>query len=79
MGVGSFFQIAAGVCGCWLVQKFSDVLDLLGFFTDCLTTMIRYRHRGRWLTTRATLQQIYFTGVQSLELICSVAVLMGPC
>lgn len=77
MGAGSSFQIAAGVCGRWLVQKFTDVLDMLGFFTDCLSTMIRYRNRGRWLTTRAALQQIYFTGVQSLELICSIALLVG--
>ena len=75
--VGSFFKIAAGVSGRWLAQKVTDFLHLLGFFTDCLGAMIRYRHRGRWLTTRATLQQIYFTGVQSLELICSIALLVG--
>jgi phospholipid/cholesterol/gamma-HCH transport system permease protein len=75
--VGSFFKIAAGVSGRWLVRKVVDFLDLLGFFTDCLSITMRYRHRGRWLTARAILQQIYFTGVQSLELICSIALLVG--
>ncbi|MGE5310355.1 MAG: MlaE family ABC transporter permease, partial [Nitrospirota bacterium] len=75
--LGVFFKIAAGAFGRWLARKVTDLLDLLGFFTDCLSAMIRYRHRGRWLTTRAILQQIYFTGVQSLELICSIALLVG--
>jgi phospholipid/cholesterol/gamma-HCH transport system permease protein len=75
--LGVFFKIAAGASGRWLARKITDLLDLLGFFTDCLSAMIRYRHRGRWLTTRAILQQIYFTGVQSLELICSIALLVG--
>jgi phospholipid/cholesterol/gamma-HCH transport system permease protein len=77
MGAGSLLQTTTGVCGRWFVQKFTDLLDLLGFFTDCLSTTIRYRHRGRRITTRAILQQIYFTGVQSLELICSIALLAG--
>jgi len=73
----AFFTIAAGASGRWLARKITDLLDLLGFFTDCLGTMIRYRRRGRWLTTRAVLQQVYFTGVQSLELICSISLLVG--
>jgi phospholipid/cholesterol/gamma-HCH transport system permease protein len=77
LNVGSFFTIAAGASGRWLAQKFTDLLDLLGFFTDCLSTVIRYRHRGQWITTRAVFQQIYFTGVQSLGLICSIALLVG--
>lgn len=77
MFLDSFFKITAGVCGRWLVRKFTAIFELLGFFTDCLSTVTRYRHRGRWITTRAIFQQVYFTGVQSLELICSIAVLVG--
>jgi len=69
--------MAVGVFGRWFLQKISGILEVFGFFADCLRVGVRYRHRGRSMMTRAALQQIYFTGVQSLGLLSSIALLVG--
>jgi len=77
MGSGFSVQMAVGVFGRWFLQKISGILEVFGFFADCLRVGVRYRHRGRSMMTRAALQQIYFTGVQSLGLLSSIALLVG--
>jgi phospholipid/cholesterol/gamma-HCH transport system permease protein len=77
MGSDFSVQTAAGVFGRWFLEKVSGILELFGFFADCLRVGIRYRERGRNIMSRAALQQIYFTGVESLELISAIALLVG--
>lgn len=71
------FQLMAGSCGRWLLRKLTRVADMCGFLVLCLKTTARYRHSGSRMMVRTLVQQVYFTGVQSLELICSIALLVG--
>jgi phospholipid/cholesterol/gamma-HCH transport system permease protein len=77
MQAGYYFQMVTGSCGRWFHQKLSRLVDLLGFFVVCLKVAVRYRHTGQRLMARTFIQQIYFTGVQSLELVCIIALLVG--
>jgi phospholipid/cholesterol/gamma-HCH transport system permease protein len=77
MQAGYYLHLMAGSCGRWIIQKLVRLGELLGFFVVCLKTTLRYRHTGQRLMARTFVQQIYFTGVQSLELICLIAVLVG--
>ena len=77
MQAGHYFQVLTGSSGRWFLQKLSRLVDILGFFVVCLKTTLRYRHTGQRLMARTFIQQIYFTGVQSLELICLIALLVG--
>jgi len=77
MPAGHYLQLMAGSCGRWIIQKLSRLGELLGFFVVCLKTALRYRHTGQRLMARTFVQQIYFTGVQSLELVCFIALLVG--
>jgi phospholipid/cholesterol/gamma-HCH transport system permease protein len=77
MGSGFSVQTAAGVFGRWFLQKISGILEIFGFLVDCLRVGMGYRHRGQHILGRAALQQVYFTGVQSLELLAAIALLVG--
>lgn len=77
MQAGNYLQNLGGFCGRWLLQKLSRLADMFGFLVVCLKTALRYRHTGQRLMARTFVQQIYFTGVQSLELICFIALLVG--
>ena len=77
MPAGYYVQMMTGFCGRWIIQKLSRLGELLGFFVVCLKTALRYRTTGQRLMARTFVQQIYFTGVQSLELICFIALLVG--
>jgi phospholipid/cholesterol/gamma-HCH transport system permease protein len=69
MQAGHYLQMMTGSCGRWFLQKFYRLVDILGFFVVCLKTTLRYRHTGQKLMARTFIQQIYFTGVQSLGLV----------
>jgi phospholipid/cholesterol/gamma-HCH transport system permease protein len=73
----AYIEMMAGSCGRWLLRKVTQVVELLGFLVVCLKTMVRHRHTGRRLMARYLIQQVYFTGVQSLELVISIALLVG--
>ncbi|NIQ89977.1 MAG: ABC transporter permease, partial [Deltaproteobacteria bacterium] len=77
MQAGHYFHTITGSCGRWFLQKFYRLADILGFLVVCFKTTLRYRHTGQRLVARTFIQQIYFTGVQSLELICLIALLVG--
>jgi phospholipid/cholesterol/gamma-HCH transport system permease protein len=72
-----FVDILAGYTGRWWLSKINLVIDQLAFFWVCLKSMGRYRTTGRRLMKRIIVQQIYFTGVQSVELIVLLALLIG--
>lgn len=73
----AFLQIAAGSTGRWFLSKFSRILNQLAFFWVCLKVMVRHRSEGRHVGARVLVQQVYFTGVQSLELVTFFALLFG--
>ncbi|UCG11503.1 MAG: ABC transporter permease [Deltaproteobacteria bacterium] len=77
MHTGTYFQTLTGSCGRWLLGKVSRLSDLLGFFVVCLKTVLRHWRTGPRVMIRTFVQQIYFTGVQSLELTCFIALLVG--
>jgi len=77
MQVRYYYELVTGSWGRWLLEKIERVADIFGFFVACLKTAFRDRRIGRRLMARTFVQQIYFTGVQSLELICFIAVLVG--
>ena len=77
MPTPSYVQILTGSCGRWLLTKLGRIVSLLGFFVVCLKTMVQYRSTGQKVMRTSFIQQIYFTGVQSLELICLIALLVG--
>ena len=66
-----------GSVGRWLLSKIARIIKQLAFFWVCIKTAVRYRSSGRRLMYRVVVQQIYFTGVQSLELITLLALLAG--
>jgi len=70
-------DIAAGATGRWLLSKVVRTSDQLAFLWVCLKAMMRHRREGGRLRRRVVVQQIYFTGVQSAELITFFAVLAG--
>lgn len=74
---GNYLQAVAGSCGRWFLEKLGRLAELLGFFVVCFKVAVRYRKTGQRLMARTFIQQIYFTGVQSLELVCFIAVLVG--
>jgi phospholipid/cholesterol/gamma-HCH transport system permease protein len=72
-----YFEIVFGSSGRWLLHKLYRISDLFGFFVVCVKTAFSYRKTGRRLMVRTTIQQIYFTGFESLELISLIALLVG--
>ena len=66
-----------GSTGRWLLSKFQRLLDQIAFLGVCVMVMIRFRTAGRRLIRRIIVEQIYFTGVQSLELISLLALISG--
>lgn len=77
MQVRYYYELMVGSWGRWLLEKIKRVADVFGFFVVCLKTAFRDRRVGRRLMARTFVQQLYFTGVQSLELICFIAALVG--
>ena len=74
---GEYLQSVAGSAGRWLLEKLSQAEDLFGFFAVCLKTAASSWRSGQRVMARTIVQQVYFTGVQSLELICFIALLVG--
>ncbi|MEW6264757.1 MAG: ABC transporter permease [Thermodesulfobacteriota bacterium] len=77
MNLGARIDAVSGPTGRWLLNKVFRIVDHLAFFWVCLRTVVRYRSAGRRLIGRILVEQIYFTGVQSLELITMLALLSG--
>ena len=73
----AFFETLTGLTGQWLLAKVHRIVDIMAFFWVCLKVMVRFRGHGRRLTSRVLVQQIYYTGVESLELVSLFAVLTG--
>ncbi len=73
----NYFNMLTGSCGRWVLQIFGHLADLIGFFVVCLKTAIRNWRIGRRLMARTIVQQVYFTGLQSLELTSIIALLVG--
>lgn len=69
--------LVTGLTGRWLLVKVNRVLDQLAFFWLCVKILLRHRLTGYRLINRVIIQQIYFTAVQSLELIAVLALLIG--
>lgn len=67
----------AGWCGRWFLEKLTRPLDQLAFFWVCLKVTAGRLRTGPRLLARVITDQIYFTGVQSLEVLSSVAFLVG--
>ena len=67
-----------GSVGHWFLLKVNRVMGQLAFLFICLKLLLKRRQTGARLMRRVTVQQIYFTGVQSLELIVLLALLIGP-
>lgn len=59
------------------MSKIGRAFDRLAFLARVLLAGLRYRNNGRRLVGRIVVEQIYFTGVQSLELIAALAILTG--
>ena len=68
---------AAGSTGRWFLTKIFRLVDQLAFFYLCLKTMARYYGQGQRVVGRMVVSQIYFTGVQSFELVAFLALLSG--
>ena len=77
MQAGYYAQMVGGSCGRWFLQKLNGLAELFGFLVVCLKTAFRFRYTGQRVMVRTFIQQLYFTGVQSLELICFIALLFG--
>lgn len=77
VSVGASISAASGSTGRWFLSKLVRVIDQLAFFYVCLKVMVRHRKDGRRLVGRVVVEQIFFTGVQSLELIAFLALLTG--
>jgi phospholipid/cholesterol/gamma-HCH transport system permease protein len=73
----SRYNNITGSTGRWFLSKFGRISDQLAFFYVCLKMMIRHRTTGKQLLGRVIVQQIYFTGVQSFELVILVATITG--
>ena len=77
MPTQNYVYLLTGSCGRWVHQKVDRMVDLLGFFVVCLKTALRNWRIGKRLMVRTIVQQIYFTGLQSLELTSIIALLVG--
>ena len=77
MSESSLIGAVTGFPGRWFLTKFSRVIDQAAFFWLCLKVVYNFRWLGRRLLGRIIVQQIYFTAVQSVELVVFVALLMG--
>lgn len=77
MSLSNYIYRTSGFTGRWLLTKILRVSDHMAFFWLCLRAMIQYRRIGRRLIRRVAMDQIYFTGVQALELITVLALLAG--
>ncbi|MBU2549923.1 MAG: ABC transporter permease [Proteobacteria bacterium] len=73
----AYLSNLSGMTGRWLLAKANHILDTVAFFWVCLKVMVRFHGHGRRLTSRILVQQIYYTGVQSLDLVSLFAVLTG--
>ncbi len=72
-----FISIAAGSTGRWFLTKVDRAINQLAFLAVCLKLIVTHRSTGRGIRWRVIIQQIYFTGVQSLELVAFIALLFG--
>ena len=70
---GSLF----GAAGRDLLSKMLLVLDQLAFFGACIRAVASYRRFGSRLLGKVLIQQIYFTGYQSLGLIAATSLAFG--
>ena len=77
MAISSAFNTVTSHTGRWFLSKIIRVLDQAAFFWDCIRVFFRYRTTGRRLMSRILVEQIYFTGVQSIELVAFVALVSG--
>ena len=73
----NYISLLSGSCGRWMLKKIGRLVDLTGFFVVCLKTAIRNWRIGKRLMARTIVQQVYFTGLQSLELTSTIALLVG--
>lgn len=77
MWLTDHFNTITGSTGRWLLTKLDRVSGQAAFFWVCLKVFLRYRIAGRRLVGRIMVEQIYYTGVQSIELAGLVALLAG--
>jgi len=77
MAETAYFQNICGASGRWFLTKLKRPLDRLAFFWVCLKVMVRHRSLGRRVQAKILVQQIYFTGVQSVELVLFFSLLLG--
>lgn len=77
MSVRYHIDMINGSIGRFVFELLERVFDHLAFFWVCLKCMFRYRAFGRGLLFRVAVEQIYFTGVQSIMLITLIAVVSG--
>lgn len=71
------FNIITGSTGRWFISKFTRILDQMAFLWVCIKTAFRFRTAGRHLVGRIIIEQIYYTGVQAMELITLLALVSG--
>ena len=76
MATENYIYLLTGSCGRWVLQLIGRVADLFGFFVVCLKTILRNWRTGKRLMARTIVQQVYFTGLQSLELTSIIALLL---
>jgi phospholipid/cholesterol/gamma-HCH transport system permease protein len=73
----NYIHLLTGSSGRWMLQKVGRLIDLGGFFVVCLKTVVHHWRTGKRLMARTIVQQVYFTGLQSLELTSIIALLVG--
>ena len=77
MGNGSSIEYLTGSTGRWILSKITRTIDQAAFFWLCLRATFQYRAFGRRIMSRIIINQIYFTGVQSVGLIAALALVIG--
>ena len=77
MQTTSYINMLTGSFGRWIIHIIGQLADLFGFFVVCVKTAFRNWRTGKRLMGRTIVQQIYFTGLQSLELTCLISLLVG--
>jgi phospholipid/cholesterol/gamma-HCH transport system permease protein len=75
--VGKICCDISGALGRRFLARTGEWLDQFGLLTRVLATLVRSRRRGWRIVSQATVEQLYFSGVQALPVISLVACLLG--